>query len=315
MFTLFMVVPFVTIMGIKIELKYYTRIRDAIFGGGLLFGIVILYYYGNLIGHVGRLGDSPDSGINALNPLSFSYCGALTIGVGITFLFKNKVPLKNKMIILSVIGLSVISFFLGSSRGSFVALIITFLFLPLLSKKAGNRILLLLSGSLIILAIIFISNLYQSDLMIRILGTEDAIENSGSSAARLILWKDSFNQFIDNPFIGSQLGLKRFSYYYPHNIFFESLLTTGVVGFIPLFWLMTNGFKKAIKIFRTTPQYAWLSIIFIQSFVQSMFSSAIFDAVWLWLSLALLLAFPIPGKQVKIRKIKSKEESQLIFMQ
>jgi O-antigen ligase len=304
MFTLFMVIPFVTTMSIKIELKYFASIRKAILFGGLLFGLVILYYYGNLIGHVGRLGDSSDSGINALNPLSFSYCGALAIGVGITFMIKNKMSIKNRTFILAVIGLSVISFFLGSSRGSFVALLLTFLFLPLLSEKVSKRISLLILGSLIILIIIFVSDLYGSDLMARISGTEDAIENSGSSAARLILWKDSFTQFMDHPFIGSQLGLERFSYYYPHNIFFEALLTTGIIGFIALFWLMINGFKKAVKIFHSTPQYAWLSIIFIQSFVQSMFSSAIYDALWLWLSLALLFVFPLPAKQLKIEKIK-----------
>jgi len=312
MFTLFMAMPFIIIINIKIELKYFDSIRKAILFGALLFGLVILFYYGNLIGHVGRIGSSSDSEMNTLNPLSFSYCGALAIGVGITFLIKNKISFKNKTFILAIIGLSVISFFLGSSRGSFVALLITFLFLPLLSKKASNRIFLLLLASLIIFSIIFISILYQSDLMDRISGTQDAIENSGTSAARLILWEDSFNQFMDHPIIGSQLGLKRFGYYYPHNIFFEALLTTGIIGFIPLFWLLVNGFKKAIRIFQNTPQYAWLPVIFLQSFVQSMFSSAIFDALWLWLSLGLLLVFPFPKKQVKVIQIKIEQKSQSV---
>ncbi|MGN6605327.1 MAG: O-antigen ligase family protein [Ginsengibacter sp.] len=312
MFVLYMVMPFTIIVKTKFQLKYFEPIRKAILWGALLFGLVILFYYGKLIGHVGRIGTSTDSGINALNPLSFSYCGALAIGVGISYLLKNSMSIKNRTFILAVIGLSVIPFFLGSSRGSFIALLLTFIILPLLYKRASSRISLLLFGSAIIFAIVFISISYHSNLMTRITGTQDAIEQSSSSASRLILWKDSFNQFTDHPFIGSQLGLKDFAYYYPHNIFFEALLTTGLLGFIPLFWLMVNGFKKAIRIFQNSPQYGWLSIIFIQSFVQSMFSSAIFDALWLWLSLSLVLAFPLPAKLRTVRKMKINKESIVV---
>jgi len=304
MFLLFMVTPFIVTKSIRISLEYFDIVRKAIIFGSLLFVVIALVYYKNQIGSVGRIGNLGNN--DSVSSLSFSYSGALAIGVGITFMINNKILLKNRIYIISVIGLSTILFFLGSSRGALVALLVTFLFIPLSKKGLTNRLGLLLIGGLLILGIIFISNYYHSNLMARVLGTNSAIEHNGSSAARLPMWKDAFSQFVDNPIIGDQLGVKRFGYFYPHNIFFESLLTTGILGFVPLFWLMINGIKKAIKIVRSAPQYSWLSIVFIQSFIQAMFSSVTYQAFWLWLSFGLLLAFPIPQKRIEVRELKSK---------
>src|SRR5690606_25305912 len=91
--------------------------------------------------------------------------------------------------------------------------------------------------AIVIPGIIYFDNILDSGLLNRLMATSEAIEEGGSSASRLMIWKSSFNQFLDNPFFGDKLGIDNRSGY-AHNFFIEVLQTTGLIGFIPFIFLV-----------------------------------------------------------------------------
>jgi O-antigen ligase len=141
----------------------------------------------------------------------------------------------------------------------------------------------------LIFVLIYLDSLLQSGLLERFTNTSDDIEKGANEAIRVEIWKSSIDQFLNNPFFGDKLRVNGWGGY-AHNIFIEALQTMGFLGFVPLFILIVNAFKISFSIFRYNKEYAWLSIIFIQAFIQHIFSGAIYTASWLWTSMALLFS-------------------------
>src|SRR5690606_5888968 len=115
------------------------------------------------------------------------------------------------------------------------------------------------------------------------------MDNNSSAGIRLNIWKTSFNQFLDNPVVGDKIEVNGIPSY-PHNMFLEVWQTLGVLGSIPFFILIGNALKISMKIFREDRIYSWLPIIFIQSFIQHLFSNSVYMGAWFWASMALLFS-------------------------
>ena len=95
-------------------------------------------------------------------------------------------------------------------------------------------------------------------------------------------------QFWKNPLFGNSLNCELIDHY-PHNILIEVLITTGIVGFVPFFlflWEINKGIKGIIKIH---PQYFWVCVVFLQSFMQNMFSGGLYAAGWFAIGGGLIL--------------------------
>lgn len=286
----FSLIPFLLVGYLKLTPHDYDAIRNAIFFSGYIFSILTTFFWGNYLGTVGRL-SSATADTDVISPLALSYCSSVIIGVAASYWMENKISVSTKGKIIALIGLSITPFLLGSSRGSLIALFLPFLILLLTRKeKAKNKIRNILLISLFLVSIIFLSEIFGSSLIERFTNTRNDIEEGNDSASRTIMWRNAFNQFIDHPIIGDQLKLNGFNIH-PHNIFFEILQTTGFLGFIPFFILIAIIFRQSLKIFRYRPQYSWLGVLFIQSFIQNMFSGSIYGASWLMMSGALIISF------------------------
>lgn len=283
----FCVLPFLVISSIEIKPENLKVIYNSFLIGGIAFSILTIVYYGRFIGEVTRLSSST-AGESTISPLALSYCSSLVISVFTFYLLHNKVAGGMKIIIITAIALSVVPFFLGASRGSLLALMISFLVYIFVGKGVKfflRSVVIIVIG---VFGIVFLDNYFKSGLLDRFLGTTDAIEAGSSSASRIVIWKASFNQFLNNPIFGDKLKVDGIESY-PHNVFIEVLQTTGIVGGIIFIALSVSVWKKVFSIAKNYKEFFWLLTIFIQSYVQHMFSGAIYTASWLWTSMALVL--------------------------
>jgi len=245
----------------------------------LSFSFLSIFLYGKFIGQVSRV-SSKTTGEEAISPLIFSYCGALIIGVCLFYLLYVKNKSKSiKYLSFIAIVLAVISFFLGASRGSILALFVPFVMMAIshLSFKSILKYILLLT--IIIILLIYLDEYLGSGLLNRFMGTSEAIETGGSSASRLDIWDKSLSQFVNFPFFGDRLNTVDVNFY-PHNIYIEAIQTTGIIGGIPFFVLVYQTIKASFNIFKNHIEYAWIPVIFIQSAMKHMFSGALYNASW-----------------------------------
>jgi O-antigen ligase len=245
--------------------------------------------YGKYIGQITRV-SSNTTGESAMSPLILSYCGAVIIGVvAFYLLYVKKINKLTKYLSLVTIALAVIPFFLGASRGSIFAIFIPFFIMAIsnLSFKSILKYILLLT--IIIILLFYLDEYLGSGLLNRFMGTSEAIERGGSSASRLDIWSKSLSQFLEFPFFGDRLNTVGVDYY-PHNIYIEVLQTTGVIGGIPFFVLVYKTIKASFNIFKNHREYAWIPVIFIQSVMRHMFSGALYNASWFWVSMTIVLS-------------------------
>lgn len=284
----FGMIPFLLISNIKFRPGDLITIRKALLLSGFIFSILSLFFFKDYIGTVGRL-TTDTAGEDMMSPLALSYCSSLAIGISGSYWMENKTTFRERIFLLLTIIFSAIPFFLGSSRGSLVALILPFIFIFFSKKKMINNLRLIFIGFIALLTIIYFSEYFGSSLIDRFTQTSSDIKEGNDAAIRSVMWENAFNQFSNHPLMGDKLKLDGFNIH-PHNVIFEILQVTGFLGIIPFLILIGIVFKKALKIFKYAPQYSWLGILFMQSFIQNMFSGSIYGASWLLMSAALIIS-------------------------
>lgn len=286
----FVLIPFAMLSRTNFRESDYQKAFHAILISCIILSVQTYIFYGNLIGQVARISQEIKHDENYISPLALSYCAALGIGIGGAYLLTNKTQTKKTIWIWGVMFSCLIPFFLGASRGSVFALAIPFLIYFIYTKGVKRRIQLLLGTGIGIALLIYSTSYLGTGVFDRFFGIEEAIESGSSSAMRLDIWKADFNQFLDHPIFGNSLE-SEFAGHYPHNIIIETLITTGIIGFIPFFLFLYFTFKKVILIIKKRPKYFWITVIFIQAIVQYMFSGAIWGASWVAIGAALTLGF------------------------
>jgi O-antigen ligase len=288
-FLSFVIIPFVGLSKVNYKIINFSKLYKIFLTSALLFSIFSIFMYGKYIGQITRV-SSNTTGESAMSPLILSYCGAVIIGVvAFYLLYVKKINKLTKYLSLVTIALAVIPFFLGASRGSIFAIFIPFFIMAIsnLSFKSILKYILLLT--IIIILLFYLDEYLGSGLLNRFMGTSEAIERGGSSASRLDIWSKSLSQFLEFPFFGDRLNTVGVDYY-PHNIYIEVLQTTGVIGGIPFFVLVYKTIKASFNIFKNHREYAWIPVIFIQSVMRHMFSGALYNASWFWVSMTIVLS-------------------------
>jgi len=295
-FISFGALPFLLISSLRFNASHYNLIRSAILFSSLILSLFTLFYYNKIIGTIGRISQAVTREDNYVSPLALSYCSTLAIGISLSYMMENKVSIRKKVYLIINMVLSLVPFYLGSSRGSIFALFLPFLLIFLCKKNAGKSMRLLMVVAILLVAGVYLSVYFGSNIVDRFTSIQSDIEEGSTSAIRLSLWREGLEQFMNNPFFGNSLEVDKYQFY-PHNLFIEVLLSTGLIGFIPFTLLLFRGFKATINIFRNYPQYAWIGVLFLQSFMQNMFSGALYAASWFWLSLGLLFSFEFSLKK------------------
>ena len=291
-FLSFVLIPTFLISQFKIGRFYNRKIFYAILSSTFVFSLLVIIYYHSLVGNIWRFGNDTSIDDHYLNPLSLSYVGSLGLGIGFAYLYTNKVNYKNKVYIVSVIIICLFPFFLGASRGSLISLLLPILFYlwntPHIKGKQSATIFLL-----ILLFLLFISSLYFGTVVFdRFFGTTDDVTNHNSSAIRLDIWHETWNQYLKDPVFGNSLEATSIGFY-PHNTFLEVLISVGIIGFIPYILFLYFTFQRCSLIIKQSAENYWVVVIFLQGFSQTLFSSAIYDSSDMMIGAALVFSVSV----------------------
>lgn len=275
----FCILPFLVFSKIDFN-RYKKDILNGLIFSGFMLGVVSLFLYRDIILlGVGRISDAKYMGFDeTLSPLALSYSGSLTLMLCFHELIhnKNKKLAYNIYLYVTII-LSSLMFFLGSSRGSIIAIVVT---LPLFIIYAGRKNIYKIILNFSIGIPLFIYGVYKtgSSIFIR---TSDTIESG--EYGRGHLWSDAWNEFLNNPFIGGRIEIG----FYPHNFILEILMATGFLGFIIFFLILFKGFINIYKKSFVDSGYSYVFIILVQGLVQYSFSGALYFAVLLFFPLGI----------------------------
>lgn len=276
----FCILPFFALSRLNFN-KYKKNILDTLIFSGFSMGAISLFLYKTiLLSGVSRISMAKYSGIDdeTLSPLALSYAGALTL----TLCFYELIYNKNKRLSYSIylyvtIILSLSMFFLGSSRGSVVAIVLTlplFILYGSVKSKFKFFIFFLISIPLVIYG----ANLSGTSVFER---TTSTINDGDFGRGQL--WENAINEFLKYPFLGGRIEIG----FYPHNFILEILMATGILGFLFLIIVLIKGFINVYKKSFLDSNYVWVFIILIQGITQHMFSGALYTAILVFFPLGL----------------------------
>lgn len=309
-FVSFSFIPFVVIRNVYISPNILLVVKKSFLTSGLIFGLLATILYSQYVGTVGRL-TSVQVEDEVLSPLILSYCSALIIGIALNLIVTSKFNFKKNILLFILIGLALTPFFLGASRGSILALLLPFVFIVITNRSITKNIKIIVFMFLVFLGLLIFSERFGSGIFNRLFSIGSDIEKGNSSALRVQIWEQSFDQFSYSPLFGDKLEVEGFSIY-PHNLFLEVLQTTGFLGFIPFSILIIITFRECYYIFKYYRNFSWIAVVFLQSFTQNMFSGSLFNASWFWFSMAVVLNFRRGVKIYKNTQISNKSKVKIL---
>jgi O-antigen ligase len=307
-FMSFVFLPLFLISQFDLSETDYGQIFWAIVTSSLCFSTLSIFFYHDIVGKVSRISmiSRLQYDVSVLSPLILSYCSALGIGIIISYLLTNYIDGFKKRILIITLALCLIPFFLGASRGSILALAFPVIYYFLFAGNMKSRCKVIFFIMLISTVLALSTEYLGSGLFDRISITQTRIDTG--SEARIYIWEASIHQFLDDPVFGNSLENEQVNHY-PHNLFLEVLITTGILGFIPFFLFICIIFLKIKTIIIHEPRHFWMCTIFLQAFVASMFSGALYNASWLAIGAGLVLGFQIvtrhsvaPASTVSVNK-------------
>ena len=266
--------------------KYSKVVFNAIILSTFLLSLISIYFYSDAIGSgVGRISllvyqDSDTE--STISPLALSYGSALGISLCIYALLFQKNTFYKKVYLFLVISSALVIFFLGASRGSLIAIIASVAAMVYYSNFK-RKILLMVLSIISIPLLINIADRIGSNLFER---AENTLEG-GDSSGRNELWADAWNHFTDYPLLGGRIEV---SGIYPHNLFLETLMATGLVGFLLFVPPMIKSFINASKLVKNDKVFLIALILLINGFSQNMFTGAIYNMMVLSSGMGILLS-------------------------
>ncbi len=231
--------------------------------------------------------------IAVLNPITISFSGELLaiFSLANILLFKNKKRANFFYLISFFIGLFVL--ILGASRGPLFAFVILLAFLFLVYfwyVRKTQMFFFKLFATPLVLLILFIQFVLPNvewkniEIINRLLIFAEG-RSTGEKEVRNYLWESAWQQFLEHPILGDQF-LERSYLHYPHNIYLESLMATGIIGgtiFLSLIvYLLLLIFRHVLN----RQKVVIFSLLLLAALLANFTSGSLFGSVRLWIMIA-----------------------------
>lgn len=290
----FSLLPFLMFVSLPLG-RVKDLVLNAFVASGFCMGLICLYLYKDILDSgIGRINliTYEDAERDVLNPLALSYAGALTLVLCLYKFTINKILSKRyKAYLILTCILSFIMFFLGASRGSVIAILLSLPFFWV-GKSLKHKIKSIAISIFILPLVIWGAEFTGSSVFERVLNLGEDISEGNSSVSRFKLWNEAFNEFLNNPILGGRIetGL-----YYPHNILIETMMATGLVGTLILLMLLLTSFKRSIKILIFDTRHLWLLVVLIQGVIQYSFSGSLIGATLVFLPMGIIYSTYSPA--------------------
>jgi O-antigen ligase len=241
-----------------------------------------------------------DEIVDIVNPITFGLYGGLLFifSLGNLVLLKDKSVVKKKYILYFFMAIGLLNLILATSRGpmlfTFLGMVSLIHFYIVRSKKNFNFYFSFFSivFSLLFLLILFFGYLEKNNIELgiitRMMDTKERVE-SGDTEDRNYIYNEAFSMFLDKPVFGNQMNLKSLTY--PHNIFLELIMSTGIIGTCIFFW----GFGFVMFNILNSKYYDIYFKIYVSLFIVffglSLTSGNLYQSVESWCFMALILCW------------------------
>jgi O-antigen ligase len=236
-----------------------------------------------------------------INPITIGYYGAtlalFCINAIICNLFSSRLI---KILLYPLIGLGFIILLLGASRGPLLGFMI-FLIVSLIAHfyRSEEKTLKLGKFVIIVLMSIFmlsgtVSHLTKKYDIFLFYRVEKFFtdRDKGRKEVRDFSFEGAWNDFLSSPIVGKQF-VGTYDNFYPHNIFLEVLMATGLLGGI---YFLIYFYQFSLSSFRLISQkrfqlYTPLVFTSLICFFLSITSGSIFASpeIWILMTLTTLL--------------------------
>jgi O-antigen ligase len=114
-----------------------------------------------------------------------------------------------------------------------------------------------------------------------LIGRTEADIVQGEQYSRSRVTRAAITQFMENPIFGSGMAEQETGDY-PHNLWIEAFMATGVVGGVAMLVVTLKALKACMLVIKTQRQGAWVGLIFLQYLVAGLFSGAIWGSTAFW---------------------------------
>ena len=262
--------------------------------GNWIFWIASLVSaYGIIFNTADMIRGSIDSGVlngsTGMTHIEYGHVALLSTGIGIHKLANREYANRISAIaIVLIIPVAFAALLLAGSRSAAIGfgLFLVFESYRLIVKR---RFLPILISVVFVGSFFVVSNAYLSaakfDFVTRFL-TSDA-GNAFSNVGRETMIQGAIRQFEDHPLFGDAIN-ERTSETYPHNVFLEAFMATGLFGGLLFLGAYTDAFRNAWRASRA-PGYGWLFVFLLQTSSLLFFSGSLYDGSDIWIVLGLFV--------------------------
>ena len=212
------------------------KIVNTIIVGTLLF-VFYLLAYGDLSGARASIMGSPIGSITIGRIIGMGTLGVL-IKVLLTFKYNS---FRTNGLYIVLLFFLIFGVMLSGSRGPFLAVIVSAIFILVFVLNGKDRINFIVSTfacAMLIVVVLYadIINLDKFSSIERLLNGVEDLGDHRNDTARLVLFKDALDAFIASSGLGIGTGgfntLPGVFADYPHNIFLEVAAEMGIIGFL-----------------------------------------------------------------------------------
>lgn len=268
----------------------------------------------------------------------FSFLGdandfALALNIALPFAFYLMLQTRN-MIVKVLLAFSAILLTAGivvsNSRGGFITLIFTMVFITLFENK--KRVLGLTIAALVVTGIFIVAPASYVERMQTITGS--ALEEGDTGYGRITLWKAGLEMMADHPLTGVGLGRYQAAYGYEyhreldkkwrvaHNSYITIGAETGAAGFILYFYLLYIIFKenydikKSLRAAKMEKHFLYYLSSAVTAGLVAYCVGSIFLTVWYYIHIYLITALTLAIKKIMVEEfgfeLQDNKERKLI---
>lgn len=201
----------------------------------------------------------------AMGSISLGHLGLTIIILGLYYLLYKKPKITYRLVIILFIVLGFVLLLRAGSRGPILALaIVCGGWLLLRSKNILKNLLpcIVIAGGVFICA----------DSIEEVVGEISPVlktrffERKNQLDDREPLYDQAIESFGNSPVIGGQFAIYRnFTMTYPHNLFLESLMQTGILGFSIFMGILLVVLQR-IRLLLSRDNQGWIAILWLQQF-------------------------------------------------
>lgn len=257
----------------------------------VIFFLVLLVLLLNVLVGIEHDYHGRSSGFMSMYSISFGHWG-VTLSLLSLYQIIYKEIQEKYFLYLSYFGfiLGLYIMYASGTRSPLVALIIGICFL--FYSKNFKKILYVFLGTMILsggLLVVFNPQSAGTNGSSFFARVTKSIK-TGDSSGRGDLYEQGIEIFKQSPVTGGRIlyadGM------YPHNVFLEVLMATGVIGFIVYFLFFKDCIKYIINV-RTVgeiyPETIWIAVLWVQYFILSLFSYNLHSSPEVWYLTAMIL--------------------------